>query len=640
MNVARTKLRSACSSASGKQVPRLRIHIEAPLFALLACGPRTSPDEWPIIDVEPMVSLATTQSTVCVLDATGAVRCSGAHLRKVPFIGGDKVVELPDEPLTRMSDDGVSRFIGLTAEGDLHNWGTLPYEGPSLPPPPHDDRFIDGSGNLSRRWALLASGGLVVHTPRHTFELPDARIIRLGEVGFPVWTMLPGIDLDGSLVIVDVSQPSDEPTLRRVALSQPAVDAVAYRDAHEEDVACALSSDGGLTCVDIEGQAVPSLVDASERLVRISARLPHVGPDDEPFHRLCGLREDGTARCWDDDGEASVPFSPPQGTRFIDIRGEYALTDDGRVTCVTQSPDRTGCGYQDVASRPPGTAVVARYRAFQFMDCLLFDDGDVHCLHSIHDPSLLATRVTPIAGLLACKMNAQPYALPDTKGYVCVQAENGRVTCNEPSVLEDEPLTMRPLVSVTSATEDGEGCCGLTQHGKMLCDGPIGSRIEDMIETSESMIEIAYHSHGVLALRADGTLWLASPEETEPWVPVDAAVRFAHLSDSSIIEWPAQDPCVAARDGAIYCDLTYDRQRAAWTFEREVLPPGLPEVRALSDRCALREDDSMTCWGRSFEFPSGLYYTGLSGGCATASDGSLSCIDGAIFRANLFDPPA
>src|SRR5690606_35818288 len=124
--------------------------------------------------------------------------------------------------------------------------------------------------------------------------------------------------------------------------------------------------------------------------------------------------------------------------------------------------------------------------------------------------------------------------------------------------------------------------------------------IDDMIETAESLIEIAYHSHGMLALHADGTLWLASPDETEPWVQVDAEVRFAHLSDSSIIEWPAQDPCVAARDGAVYCDLTYDTQRDAWTFEREVLPPGLPEVRALSDRCALREDNAMTCWGRGF----------------------------------------
>ena len=301
---------------------------------------------------------------------------------------------------------------------------------------------------------------------------------------------------------------------------------------------------------------------------------------------VCGLREDGAARCWgaNDEGQLNVPG---------DLRFRQ-LTAGNQFSCGLLLDGALACWGRETADWPDGESGTWEMAAAgRDQLCALDAEGSASCRGPV-DPPPEGPRYTAIgagagfacgltfAGGLECwggnnrgqaEWREGPFtALAVGYKHVCVLRPDGSAFCQG----RNQERFVPPVASFASVTAGGDHSCGLTATGAAVCWG------SEVDPPAGPFTALASGWSRTCGLRPGGEAVCQEMEAGTPALAlnVEAAPVFAGREFKQPIEvfpWPGGGLAVAERGGSITVTLpeTPPRLVLDLTARLAALPSGL-----------------------------------------------------------------
>ena len=254
-------------------------------------------------------------------------------------------------------------------------------------------------------------------------------------------------------------------------------------------------------------------------------------------YHTCGLRADGTAVCWGDDGEGQA--SPPAGERYASISSGY------RHTCGLRADGTAVCwGYDRYGqASPPAGERYASLSSGGFHTCGLRADGTAVCWGSDGEGW-----ASPPAG--------ERYAsLSSGGGHTCGLRADGTAVCW--GYDEDGQASPPAGERYASISSGGGHTCGLRGDGTAVCWGYDGEGWASP-PAGERYASLSSGGGHTCGLRADGTA-VCWGSDGEGWASPPAGERYASLSSG----------------GGHTCGLRVDGMAVCWGYDEsgQASPP-------------------------------------------------------------------
>lgn len=346
----------------------------------------------------------------------------------------------------------------------------------------------------------------------------------------------------------------------------------------------------------------------------------------------CAIREDGTARCWGDNGVGQA--NAPSG-QFVEIAvaASYScgLTDAGALQCWGQGTgiptEPQGSGYRNL------TANAKRV-------CARAADGRARCWGS------------DVASIPAYYFNTPSDTFANSEAMVCLLIKPTSVQCFR---LDGGPLVQINAWSNSpfdNLTASGAHVCVSDTIGMVHCNV---MRFEAPLRVS-GLGKVALGMSHACNLRADGTLschgdatrgQTQSPSLLAKAIDVNGDHACALGPDHRLRCWGddthtgSQPPATTFRDFDMGqfngCGVSNDGTGICWGWNANGqgnVPAGRYRRMAtgLNHSCAIRESGTLACWGYGADgqtnAPTGQFVAvdvGERHSCAIAANGRLRC---------------
>jgi len=350
-----------------------------------------------------------------------------------------------------------------------------------------------------------------------------------------------------------------------------------------ENHVCALDEDGYAKCAYLPG------------------RRPKTAPVDETFTQLaggyvntCGLRANGTVRCWSiADHTADLPSSPA-GVAFtqIDVGGYDEFVCGVRTGGTILCWDAAGKTFEPLA----GTFV-------QVTGLLtLNDDPGRHICGLRADGSVACAGSTPPAGASFAKLN-------EVGDDFCGIDQNGAVTCWGRHTWGNHTPQGDGWAQVA-------GHCALSTEGTVSCSSYWREEYDSLEGNDYVQLAIEPNVPYMCGLHADGTTTCKgtpSPPPNERFVRlITGGAGFSHL-------------CGLRADGKAVCWRGSERGHTN-------VPSDVRFTQLMTGHCGLSEAGKAICWDYTgaTEMPGGPYvqlaYSAPSGLMGLTPEGSLESL--------------
>jgi alpha-tubulin suppressor-like RCC1 family protein len=483
------------------------------------------------------------------------------------------------------------------ADGKLVCWGDNTYG--SAPPGPSDDTFVSVASSSFETCAVRTDGRIVcfgnfasgvgsmipwddtftqVSTERnHTCGLrTDGAVLCFGDNSLGQAPPGPSVDRFAGVTVGSgftcAIRAADARVVcwgrNRFANAAPpgpspdSFQAISADETNEQPFVCGLRTDGTLRCWgdDTFGESQPDDVAPMDRLLAISA-----GPA-----YACAVRADGSIVCWGNDPRGQVARFPLDTFKSVAAGNGF--------TCAIRSDDRLLCwgpiGASGLPSQPTAEAF-SSVSAGREHACGIRTDGTLACWGLYTTPSLPGV------------------PMPTEDGFVV----GGSATF---------------------------WSCGVRVDGSLSCWGPNagGARTPP----AGTFKDVSIEDFLGCAARTDGTMacWGTDDSERPPPAP-PAFMTFDTVS-------------VASEHG---CGVRTDGKVACWGMNGSGQAPAAPSAATFksvsageSFTCGVRDDDRVVCWGdnglgQAPPGPSLDRYLSVSAGashaCGVRTDGHLLC---------------
>lgn len=222
-------------------------------------------------------------------------------------------------------------------------------------------------------------------------------------------------------------------------------------------------------------------------------------------------------------------------------------------------------------------------------------------------------RLSLLAMVMALPAHAAgPWRAADLDGFLCLQAEDGSLTCPGAA----KPAPAGPFAQFSVGTHHA---CGVRTDGTLACWGSPN----DVIPPSGRFTKVDVSGRDACAISVEGEIrcW------NLPAGPLPITYSRHGTPERAV---PPQPPpgrfrLVRVVDGA-GCALRVDGELACWGHPGLAATPRGPftDVSLSHGACALRQEGLIHCWEGRVTAPPGVFVA-LAGNCGLRADGSLVC---------------